>query len=187
MRHILTVLGFASLIALGGCASSKGSSPQEKRDYTQAMAARVLESVYKKAPAAEAKVEAAVGYGCFSNIGTNIIFVSTGGGYGMVHDKSGKDTYMKMGEIGVGLGLGLKDFRALIIFYDQPTLDRFVTSGWEWGGEAEAAAKAGDSGGAVEAAGNVHGGMEVYQITESGLSLSATISGTKYWLDDKLN
>jgi lipid-binding SYLF domain-containing protein len=31
------------------------------------------------------------------------------------------------------------------------------------------------------------GAMEIYQFTESGVSLQATVSGTKYWKDSKLN
>lgn len=31
------------------------------------------------------------------------------------------------------------------------------------------------------------GAMEIYQFTESGLSLQATVQGTKYWKDSKLN
>ncbi len=31
------------------------------------------------------------------------------------------------------------------------------------------------------------GGMQIYQITESGVSLQATVSGTKYWKDASLN
>jgi lipid-binding SYLF domain-containing protein len=31
------------------------------------------------------------------------------------------------------------------------------------------------------------GGMEIFQFTESGLSLQATVQGTKYWKDSKLN
>jgi len=31
------------------------------------------------------------------------------------------------------------------------------------------------------------GGMEIYQFTESGVALQATIAGTKYWQDSKLN
>ena len=46
--------------------------------------------------------------------------------------------------------------------------------------------KAGDQGGAgVTAA--TRGGMEVYRFTEKGVSLQATVSGTKYWKDSKLN
>ena len=31
------------------------------------------------------------------------------------------------------------------------------------------------------------GGMEIYQFTESGVALQATVAGTKYWKDSKLN
>ena len=31
------------------------------------------------------------------------------------------------------------------------------------------------------------GGMEIYQFTESGVSLQATVQGTKYWKDSNLN
>jgi lipid-binding SYLF domain-containing protein len=37
------------------------------------------------------------------------------------------------------------------------------------------------------AAAATRGGMEIYQFTESGLSLQATVQGTKYWKDSKLN
>ncbi len=39
----------------------------------------------------------------------------------------------------------------------------------------------------TSAAVSTPGGMEVYQFTESGLSLQATVQGTKYWKDSKLN
>jgi hypothetical protein len=41
--------------------------------------------------------------------------------------------------------------------------------------------------GAAAAAAATAGGMEIYQFTESGLSLQATVQGTKYWKDSKLN
>jgi lipid-binding SYLF domain-containing protein len=94
---------------------------------------------------------------------------------------------MKMGEFGVGLGLGLKDFRAVFIFRDRGVMNTWIYDGWEWGAEADAAAKSGDQGGAATAAGNVVSGVEVYQFTKSGIALSATVSGTKYWRDDELN
>lgn len=37
------------------------------------------------------------------------------------------------------------------------------------------------------ASASVGGAMEIYQFTESGISLQATVSGTKYWKDSKLN
>jgi lipid-binding SYLF domain-containing protein len=93
---------------------------------------------------------------------------------------------MKMGEVGLGLGLGVKDFRAVFVFDNQATFNRFVESGWEFGAHADAAAKAKDKGGAVGGEVLIDG-ITIYQLTESGLALQATIKGTKYWKDDELN
>ena len=46
---------------------------------------------------------------------------------------------MKMRTLGGGIGLGLKDFRAVIIFRNREDLEEFVEKGWEFGGEADAA------------------------------------------------
>ena len=93
---------------------------------------------------------------------------------------------MKMGEVGVGLGLGIKDFRAIFVFHDKYSLDRFVNSGLAFGGDADAAAKAGNKGAAV-GGGVLVDGITVYQFTQSGLALQAMLKGTKYWKDDELN
>ncbi len=187
MKLVPAVLLVPVLLA-ASCATSKGSNPEEKRAYTLRMRDDTLAELYATEPLAKEKVEKAAGYGVFSNIGTNIIFVSTGGGFGVITDNStGDNTYMKMGEFGVGLGLGLKDFRAVFIFRDRGVMNTWIYDGWEWGAEADAAAKTGDQGGAATAAGNVISGVEVYQFTKSGIALSATVSGTKYWRDDELN
>jgi len=39
----------------------------------------------------------------------------------------------------------------------------------------------------VTAAVATAGGLEIYQFTQSGISLQATVAGTKYWKDSKLN
>lgn len=54
---------------------------------------------------------------------------------------------MKMGSAGAGVGLGVKDFRAVFIFYDKKLLTSFVEKGWEFVGQADAAAKSGEKGG----------------------------------------
>jgi lipid-binding SYLF domain-containing protein len=187
---ITAVLTLTALVlpALGGCATSKGRTPAEKRAYTMTMRDDALAELYKQEPQTREMVKDAAGYGVFSNIGTNIIFVTTGGGFGVVHNnKTGEDTYMKMGEAGVGIGLGITDFRAVFIFHDSGTLNKFVTSGWDFGADAEAVAQSGDQGGGASGAANVSEGMSIYQFTENGIALSASVSGTKYWKDDKLN
>jgi lipid-binding SYLF domain-containing protein len=197
-RHwnmVAVVRGFTLLFLIAafiaGCATPKGVTVAQRRDYVQQMRTKTLNDLYQAEPQTKEKIKKAAGYGVFNNIGTNIIFVSTGGGFGVVHNNSsGDDVYMRMGEAGVGLGLGLKDFRAVFIFNNKQTLHDFIITGWEFGGEADAAAKAGDQGAEVSSAASVDSiqeDVEIYQITENGIALSATISGTKYWWDKELN
>jgi len=49
---------------------------------------------------------------------------------------------------------------------------------------ASAAGNAANQAGATVAAGS---GMQIYEFTQTGVSLQATVSGTKYWVDSDLN
>ncbi|MFA5026970.1 MAG: YSC84-related protein [Candidatus Methylomirabilota bacterium] len=181
------LLAVVALVLCTGCATTKGSTPGEKRAAVQKMRQEVLADLYRIKPAVRGFVQAAPGYAVFSNANVNIIFASFGGGYGVVRDAAkGRDVYMKMGEVGIGLGLGVKDFRAVFVFHDRATMDRFINSGWEFGAHADAAAKASDKGGAVGGE-VVVDNITIYQLTESGLALQATVKGTRYWKDDDLN
>ena len=177
---------FLSILLLG-CATTRGTTPQDKRQAILEMKNDTLSELYKTKPQARSQIKKAPGYAVFSDANINVIFASFGGGYGVVkNNKTGKHTYMKMGEVGIGLGLGVKDFRAIFIFHDNNTMNKFIESGWEFGGHADAAAKASDKGGAVGGEMLIDN-ITIYQLTESGLALQATIKGTKYWKDDALN
>lgn len=148
----------------------------------------ILNRLYKENPGAKKKIAKAAGYATFSNIGVNVIFFSAGGGSGVVFDKStGKNTYMSMASAGIGIGLGVKDFRAVFIFHTKESLTNFVEKGWDFSGQADAAAKSGKKGGEGSVAGTIVNGVEVYQMTENGIALQATLQGTKYWKNDDLN
>jgi len=180
-----------SLILVGvvtGCGPRGNLTVEQKRQAIVDMEKETLERLYKESPEAKNKIAKAVGYGTFANANVNVILVSAGGGYGsVVENATGKRTYMKMALGGVGLGLGAKDYRVVMVFKNKPTLDKFIESGWDVGAHADAAAKAGESGGAVGGEEDLRSGIDVYSMTESGLALQATIAGTKYWKDDKLN
>ena len=170
---------------LQGCAST-GESVADKRQAVNQMRSDVLAQLYQYKPSARQEIAHSPGYAVFSNVGVNILLASFGGGYGIAHDNgSGKDTYMKMGEVGLGIGLGLKDFRAVFVFNNRQAYTNFVNYGWSFGGEADAAAKASDMGGAINAEGAING-VTVYQFTQSGLALQATLKGTKFWVDHSL-
>jgi lipid-binding SYLF domain-containing protein len=164
------------------------ASADKKRAKTLNMRSEVLASLYEEKPEAEQMIRVAEGYAVFSNIGINVVFFSAGGGTGVVHDNSNnKDTYMNMASAGFGLGLGVKDFRGIFIFHSRSALNRFVEYGWDFSGQADAAAKSGEKGLEENLAATAVNGVTLYQLTENGLALQATLQGTKYWKDKKLN
>jgi lipid-binding SYLF domain-containing protein len=174
------------LMVLAG--NTLAETPAEQRAEIQKMRSTTLQRLYQVHPAARADVQKAAGYAVFSNVGINLILLSAAGGSGVAHDnRSGKDVYMKMVSGGFGIGLGVKDFRGVFVFSTTDKLNQFINSGWEASAQADAAAKSGDKGGAAAGAITVAPGVNLYQLTESGLALQATIQGTKYFKNDDLN
>jgi lipid-binding SYLF domain-containing protein len=180
-RIILIALFFATT-------SAHAASADEKRAEIRKMRSETLAKLYQVHPKAKGAIAGAHGYAVFSNVGINLIFASLATGRGIARDnKAGRDIFMGMGSAGIGLGLGLKDFRGIFVFKTKKAFDDFVNDGWEAGAHADAVAKAGKSGGALEGAVSVAPGVDLYQLTEAGLAIEATIQGTKYFKDDELN
>jgi lipid-binding SYLF domain-containing protein len=183
----LVVLAACLLVAPPLLANAHQDS---KREEIRKMKDSVLDELFRLRPETRAKIKDAEGYAVFSNLGVNVLFASFAGGHGIVIEKGAlknSETFMKMGSAGIGLGLGVKDFRAVFIFYDKKKLENFVEKGWDFSGQADAAVKSDDKGGAVSGAGNLVGNVEIYQITQNGLALQVTLQGTKYWKDKNLN
>jgi lipid-binding SYLF domain-containing protein len=152
------------------------------------MAAETLQDLYKLEPTSRASIQKSAGYAVFDNMGVNVLLVSTARGSGIaVNSGTKQETFMKMGSAGVGLGAGVKDYRVVFVFTNDKALSQFLESGWSGSAQADAAAKAGEKGGAYSGAEEVAPGVWVYQITKNGLALQATLQGTKYYKDDDLN
>ena len=161
---------------------------KKERSERKKSSISVLKDLYKYAPEAKKYLATSYGYATFENIGVNLVVLSAEGGKGLAHNnKTGKDTYMNMASGGVGLGLGVKDFRIVFLFENKKVYDNFINNGWEANAQADAAAKADKKGGALNAAIAVASGMRIYKLTKNGLALQATIQGTKYWKDGDLN
>ena len=94
---------------------------------------------------------------------------------------------MKMLQVQAGLGFGIKKDRLIFVFETQQGLGNFVNRGWEFGGQASAAAMVVDRGGTFAGAVSVMPGVYVYQLTETGLSASLTLGATKFFKDEDLH
>jgi lipid-binding SYLF domain-containing protein len=185
IRKIVSIL--AVIVIAGGLAIAK-DSPDEKREKTRKMAAQTLNDLYKLQPTAQGAIQKSAGYAVFSNMGANLLLLSTARGAGIaVNSKTKRETFMKMISGGAGLGVGVKDYRVVFVFENDPALARFLDSGWSGSAQTDAAAKAGKEGAAYSGAVEVAPDVLVYEITKNGLALQLTLQGTKYYKDDDLN
>ncbi len=153
------------------------------------MAADTLKRLYKLQPAARSAIANGAGYAVFSNKGVKILLSGSGKGQGIaVNNKTKAETFMKMFELQVGLGIGVKKFKVIFVFESDKALAKFIDSGWEFGGQSDAAIKAGDGKGAsIAGAASVSDGVWMYQLTDKGIAAEITMKGTKYYKDDDLN
>ena len=182
----ITVLVTLSLL-FAGLAIAK-DSPDKEKEKIRKMSNDTLKDLYKLQPTAKDAIAKASGYAVFDNMGTNLLVLSTARGGGIaINNKTKKETYMKMASAGVGLGLGVKDYRVIFIFQEEAKLNTFLDSGWSGSAQTDAAAKAGTKGDAIAGAVEMDPGVFVYQITKNGLALQVTLQGTKYYKNDDLN
>jgi lipid-binding SYLF domain-containing protein len=183
---IALLLGFALTAKPLGAASEEDI--KRKRADIRKMAKETLARLYEVQPLAKKAVAGSAGYAVFSNFGMKIFLAGGGSGRGIAVDsKTKKETFMKMVEVQAGLGLGVKKFRLVWVFENGADLNRFVNSGWELGGQATAAAKLSDQGGAFAGAMSISPGVWLYQLTDDGLALELTVKGTKYYKAGALN
>lgn len=221
---IIAAVALAGLVAglpvRAGLFGPKGDDAGEKRQTVLGQREEMLAELYRTKPEMKERIRKAAGYATFRQTDVNLFLLASGTGYGAVRDnKTGRDTFMRMGSLGGGVGMGVRDLRIIFVFNDPAVMKRFIEQGWQFGGKGDVSAKYKDTGIAAEggAKANVDfrdgtvaagattdaravdgrenaalalatsGGIEIYQFTESGISLQATIQGTKYWKDAKLN
>jgi lipid-binding SYLF domain-containing protein len=181
---VLTVAGSALLTGSPKVSDSKAGDQAKIRKRSEATLKKLYGLNLKSKPA----IANAAGYAVFSNFGMKLLLAGGGSGSGLaVNNKTRQETFMKMVEIQAGLGIGVKKFQLVWVFETQKAFDRFIDSGWEFGGQATAAAKLGDDGGAYQGAMAIAPEVWLYQMTDQGIALELTAKGTKYYKDKDLN
>ena len=177
-------------LALLACSTTPVSKSQkdEQRDSVRAMASQTLAQLHQRDPAAQNAVATSAGYAVFSDFGMKVMFLGGAGGSGVaINSATKQETFMKMAEFQPGLGLGAEKFRVVLVFETPAAFNAFVTSGWEAGANAMAAAKTKTMGGGAAGAVTVSEGVKMYQINEAGLIVGISITGAKYYKDKELN
>jgi lipid-binding SYLF domain-containing protein len=160
-------------------------TPAATRAKLDLMAAQTLERLLAERPDVAPLVSASHGYAVFD---TRQVKLGIAGGYGRgvaVGNDTGARTYMRMGSAGVGVDIGIGGFDTqFVILFETPFAYRkFITQGLD--ATAEAGRMLGDE--HERLALGFEDGRAVFVLTKQGWKLSAGLTGTRYWPDEKLN
>jgi len=160
----------------------------QARTQVREMAQDALASLYEIAPGTRRVIEHSAGYAVFSTFGIKLFFAGGTTGKGMVINlRTNRQTFMKMVQVQGGLGFGLNQNRLIFVFTNESALKKFINQGWEFGGQANLSAMAGGQGAQFSGAAAVSPGVYLYQLTQTGLSATLTVGGTKFFKDGDLN
>jgi lipid-binding SYLF domain-containing protein len=188
MLSRLAIASFAALALVAPAAAQDETALIQKRTQVREMARDALASLYEIQPGARHVVDHAAGYAVFSTFGIKIFFAggTTGSGV-VVNHRTHRDTFMKMVKVQAGLGFGASKDRLIFVFETASALRDFVNQGWDFGGGADASAMVAQQGGTFTGAISVFPGVYLYRLTDTGLSASLTLSGTKFFKDADLH
>ncbi len=188
MKKFLSVLLTVMLLTAVTALAKSDESAAQTRAEIRNMSAQTLERLYEKYPAARRVIQNCYAYATLSNSGVKVIFFGNARGRGLaVNNETGEEVFLKMREVSGGLGLGAKEYDLIFVLEDKEAWDSFVAGKTRFGGSAEATASDGVSGGSIEGANIAAKGTWVYQMTTKGLTLEATLKGTKIYKDKDLN
>lgn len=197
MKKMATLLMTALVLCLMTTAvfaadTDKSEKEQAKivkeRAEIDELSAKALANLYEKVPSAERVIDNCYAYATLSNTGMKLGIFGDAHGRGLaVNNETGERLYMRMKEMGIGLGLGVKEYDLIFVIGTEAAWNSFISGDIKFASSAEASANDGVTGDSIEGASIAAKGVWVYQMTKKGLSLDASIKGTKIYPDKKLN
>jgi len=183
-KNILRIFTCVLALMVVSTTLAFAKSLEEKKAEIHQKVETTLEKLYQREPAAKRIIADAPGYGVFVNTGSQFGLFGSSHGRGMVfNQRTGEETYMKMGEYQLGLGFGIKEYALIFVFGNEEAINKFTKSGWKFTGEADAAATDSVNGGTIENAINVGDGIWMYQMTTKGLAAGLNLRGTEFYRD----
>ena len=188
MKKFFTVATILFCLLTVTTAFAASSSVAEQRRQVDELCDRTLQKLYAKYPHAQRVINQCYAYATLSNSGVKVLFVGSSHGRGVaINNYTGEKVYLRMKELSAGLGLGAKEYNLIFLLNTRDAWENFIAGKTRFGAAAEASADDGVSGGTIEGAEYVAPGVWVFQMTTKGLTLEATLKGTKIYKDKKLN
>jgi lipid-binding SYLF domain-containing protein len=165
----IVVLAFMTV----GC-STAPKTQAEKRSLVAESDATIA-SMTAKDPSLRDFINRAPGYVVFPDVGKAGAIIGGAYGRGVVYARGRPIGFAELNQASVGAQLGAQSYAELIVFENEPSLNRLKAGNIDFGAEASAVAlKAGAARGA-----SFEGGMAVFQMPRGGLMAAAAINGQK--------
>jgi lipid-binding SYLF domain-containing protein len=180
-------LRLTAVILLGITVASCGStfrfmSAEEKRTFLLSLEERTLADLVANRPDVQPEIDTAVGHAVLSIRLAKVPFIGAGDGLGVVTNATtGERTYLKVGRLDVGGGLGVREYRLVVLFSEQDALEKLAGGKLELSAGVESGAKGTEVGtGAGGIAGSRKKGYALYQLADTGVSATATVRMISY-------
>ncbi len=197
MKKFITLLLSALILCLtvgtvfaadaSKAAKEQAKIEKEKTEINQ-LSTKALSNLYEKIPSAERVITDSYAYATLSNTGIKLGLFGDAHGRGLaVNNATGEKIYLRMKEMGIGIGLGVKEYDLIFVISTDEAWKSFISGDIKFASSAEASATDGKAGGGIEGASVAAKGIWVYQITKKGLAVDASIKGTKIYPYKKLN
>ncbi len=181
MSGLVVVLP-ALLLAVSCSSSYRSMTAEDQRDLLADLEKETLAELVEQNPDAQADLDQAVGYAVFSNRAAKVPVFGAGEGIGVVFDgDTGERTYLKVGRLDVGGGLGVREYRLVVVFFEKEPLQKLASGKLELGAGVEAGAKDKDIGtGAGGITGSRNEKRVIYQLSDEGVSATLTVRAIRY-------
>ena len=169
-KHAIVVIGLIVGLAVG---CSTGSITKEEGDalFKQAQASR--QEWNKVDPQFEAFAKKGYGFAFFPEITKGGLVIGGAHGRGVVYEKAQHMGYADLTQMSLGFQAGYQDYSQLIVFENQPAMDKFKRNEIDFG--ANASAVVADKGAAVGA--QFVDGVAVFVRPTGGAMAEASLGG----------
>jgi len=172
----------AALLVASCSSTHRSTSVEEKRDLLAEIEQKTLAELIEKRPETQAEMDRSVGHAVFSNRLAKIPIVGAGEGIGVVFDKkTGERTYLKVQRLDVGGGLGVREYRMVVVFFDEEPMQKLAGGKLELTAGVEAGAGKSDVGlGSEGISGKQKEKLVLYQLSDTGVSATITVRLIRY-------
>ena len=169
-NYAIVVMGLVIGLT-AGCGT--GSVSKEERDTLVKQAQASRQEWNKLDPEFETFAKKGYGYAFFPEITKGGFVVGGARGQGVVYEKGQHIGYADLTQMSVGFQAGLQDYSQLIVFENQPAMDRFKRNEIDFG--ANATAVVADKGTAMNA--QFVDGVVVFVRPTRGVMAEASLAG----------